>query len=568
MTKFSNFFLFPGALLFALFALFATTGNATASQDPEILHDIGNAYTKLTELKSSNDKNQFRAAYNDIQTLKKEIADLDDPQFTSEALGLEAMLYILNDQHKDASILLDRAIFIAQQHNIHQQHIVWLIQRGKLQLAMGKLDDAIASYENAVLSIRMIDSKLLALHPLIDNHGQIYYELADLYLRKAKQQNHNNNKPELIRSAVLAIENRRATELNDYFQSECMTLSGLNNTNITDKLDDNSIFLYPIVYPDRFELIFGTSNSIDIATIKVGSNYAKKLVLELRESMENTRSFAFKKPASALYDLIVAPVAGQLTKHDKQNLVIIPDIELINIPWAALFDNNKQQYLVEQYSLAVLPSLNYTPSQSSTLEDASVLFAGLSEMTGNKGALLYVEDEIHSLQAITKRGSVILNKSFTRKSIVEQITGSNFTIHHLATHATLKNNFKDSYISTYDGPLSFESLLNAIASNKYNHDSMDMVVLNGCSTASSEAKAALGLAGLTVRSGIKTVLGTLWQVNDEAAMIVMTEFYKNLNKQQSKSLALRDAQLHVLQKQDNFKHPAYWSAFLIVGNWL
>jgi CHAT domain-containing protein len=107
-----------------------------------------------------------------------------------------------------------------------------------------------------------------------------------------------------------------------------------------------------------------------------------------------------------------------------------------------------------------------------------------------------------------------------------------------------------------------------MATNKFSRDAMDMVVLNGCSTASGDNRAALGLAGLTIKSGVKSVVGTLWQVNDEAAMILMTEFYKNLNKNMAKSAAMRLAQLHMLKTQDNFTHPYYWSAFLVIGNWL
>jgi CHAT domain-containing protein len=57
-------------------------------------------------------------------------------------------------------------------------------------------------------------------------------------------------------------------------------------------------------------------------------------------------------------------------------------------------------------------------------------------------------------------------------------------------------------------------------------------------------------------------------VNDEATSHLMTAFYQALTQSDSnKAQALQQAQLKIL-KQRLFRHPAYWSAFLLIGNWL
>ncbi|HEY9701145.1 MAG TPA: CHAT domain-containing protein, partial [Allocoleopsis sp.] len=80
-------------------------------------------------------------------------------------------------------------------------------------------------------------------------------------------------------------------------------------------------------------------------------------------------------------------------------------------------------------------------------------------------------------------------------------------------------------------------------------------------------KATLGLAGVAIRSGARSTLATLWSVKDESTALIMTQFYQNLlvNKL-SKAAALRQSQLTLLKEQ-KFKHPFYWSAYILVGNW-
>jgi CHAT domain-containing protein len=77
----------------------------------------------------------------------------------------------------------------------------------------------------------------------------------------------------------------------------------------------------------------------------------------------------------------------------------------------------------------------------------------------------------------------------------------------------------------------------------------------------------LGLAGVAVRSGARSTLATLWQVNDTSTASLMAEFYQELTQQQvSKAEALRQAQLKLLQ-QPKYQDPYYWAPFVLVGNW-
>ncbi|NEQ81379.1 MAG: CHAT domain-containing protein, partial [Moorea sp. SIO2I5] len=97
---------------------------------------------------------------------------------------------------------------------------------------------------------------------------------------------------------------------------------------------------------------------------------------------------------------------------------------------------------------------------------------------------------------------------------------------------------------------------------------IELLVLSACTTAVGDSRAALGLAGIAVRGGARSTLASLWTADDLATTELMTRFYKKLaTGQVTKAEALRQAQQELLQSEA-FNHPYYWSAFILLGNWL
>ena len=69
-------------------------------------------------------------------------------------------------------------------------------------------------------------------------------------------------------------------------------------------------------------------------------------------------------------------------------------------------------------------------------------------------------------------------------------------------------------------------------------------------------------------AGARSAVATLWTVNDPASAALVSDFYRALKEQSaSKARALQQAQLELL-KDWRYRHPSYWSAFLLIGNWL
>jgi CHAT domain-containing protein len=95
------------------------------------------------------------------------------------------------------------------------------------------------------------------------------------------------------------------------------------------------------------------------------------------------------------------------------------------------------------------------------------------------------------------------------------------------------------------------------------------LTLSACRTAAGDDRAALGLVGVAVKARARAALATLWFINDQASSLLVSEFYRQLapTPRLSKAEALRQAQL-AIKADPRYRHPAYWSPFLIIGNWL
>ena len=103
---------------------------------------------------------------------------------------------------------------------------------------------------------------------------------------------------------------------------------------------------------------------------------------------------------------------------------------------------------------------------------------------------------------------------------------------------------------------------------RFRQEPLELLTLSACQTGIGDDRAALGLAGIAVKAGARSALATLWFINDEASSELVSEFYRRLHDTSiSKARALQLAQLKLLS-EGLYEHPAYWSAFLLLNNWL
>jgi CHAT domain-containing protein len=107
-----------------------------------------------------------------------------------------------------------------------------------------------------------------------------------------------------------------------------------------------------------------------------------------------------------------------------------------------------------------------------------------------------------------------------------------------------------------------------LKAEKFQKTPIELLSLSACQTAEGNDRAPLGISGAAIKARAKSVLGTLWPVEDGAAKTLMQQIYKELaQKQSGKAEALRQAQLNLLHDPAT-RHPFYWAPFVLIGNWL
>ena len=97
--------------------------------------------------------------------------------------------------------------------------------------------------------------------------------------------------------------------------------------------------------------------------------------------------------------------------------------------------------------------------------------------------------------------------------------------------------------------------------------SADLIVLSACQTGLGEVsgEGVFGLQRGFKKAGVKSILMSLWEVDDEATQLLMTQFYKGLARGLSKTDALKAAQAAVrTNKSRDFSSPYYWAAFILL----
>jgi CHAT domain-containing protein len=99
----------------------------------------------------------------------------------------------------------------------------------------------------------------------------------------------------------------------------------------------------------------------------------------------------------------------------------------------------------------------------------------------------------------------------------------------------------------------------------------DLVVLSACETGLGEIRGGEGIIGLTRAfqyAGARSVLASLWRVDDRATAELMERFYRHLRAGEPKDAALRSAQLELIAGFVKLRAPYFWAAMQLYGNGL
>lgn len=487
---------------------------------------------------------------------------LGDKRIQAYILGTRGKLYELQKQPSMAENLTIQALSLApafQSPDIAYQ-LLW--QLGRIRKAQGNLEGAIAQYTQAVNVLSSLRGDLVTVNPEVqfsfrESAEPVYRQLVELLLEE------ESPSQDKLKQARQTIESLQLAELDNFFRDACADAKPKS----IEEIDPTAAVIYPIILSDRLEVIL----SIPGKPLRRYSTKKSQEDLEtaFRLAKNTIRPSAFPRdrlpPVQQVYDWLIRPAEADLTASGIKTLVFVLDGYLRNLPMAILHDG--EQFLAEKYSLALAPGLQLLAPKPLSKVTLKVFTAALSEARQGFAALPGVEREIEQIAAQMPT-SGLLNEQFVSRELQARIKEVSYPIVHLATHGQFSSNAADTFIVTWDDRVNvkeFDRLLRSRTGEK--QQAIELLVLSACETASGDSRAALGLAGAAIRSGARSTVATLWQVNDESTAIFMAEFYRQLALPKStKAEALRNAQLTLLNNP-LYKNPYFWAPFILVGNW-
>jgi CHAT domain-containing protein len=262
---------------------------------------------------------------------------------------------------------------------------------------------------------------------------------------------------------------------------------------------------------------------------------------------------------------LISPIGELLVS--KTRLGIIPTGELNYIPFQLLgktLKNGKFSLLINQFSMFYTHSTDMLLRGADAEKTMNILAFGNPDKT-----LPATEKEVNDIKRIFPSAQVYIRDEATEDRA--KYASEEYNVMHFATHGNLDyEDFSKSYLTmagnsekNEDGMLTLEELWGMDVMSHLN-----IVVLSACQTAvtkgSNESSPVSPASGF-LQNGVKSVVASLWKVDDDATSILMNDFYKNIKTMDAID-AMRLAQSN-LSNMPKFNHPYYWAAMVLIGDW-
>ena len=580
------------------------------------LDDRARAYLSLGLAAGSRDGDAVSAeadglAERSLQAAAELAQQAHDPRLLVECADARAQLEEARGRYAEAAQLDTDAIAQAEilpLGSVEPLLVTLEWRAARLDRRRGDEAGALAHLLRAQRHLQAIRQDL----PIIDEAGRSTYDslqrplftdLADLLLKNLDRLDSSERSARLNR-ALEAIEVTHQAEMQDYLGERCAVEAIGGDAGAPEA---GVAVIYTIILEDRLEVIVRLHDRVLHHTSAIGAAALQAEIDAFRAQLTDFASSRYRATAQRLYGYLVGPFEGELASAGVGALVIVPDRYLRLIPFAALYDGHA--FLAERYVLSSVTGLTMTASGArprphsllaglsepgpvvgrlielgylaSTDSDPDrnlmVLSApsqralrGTAEASGEEAALRRelllpaVQSEIRALEPFG-RGVPLLNADFTVARFEREVRSGHYSVIHIATHGHFGDRAQDSFLLAFDDVIQMNDLQSLIADNGQGSDGIELLTLSACETAKGDDRAPLGFAGAAIKARARTVVGTLWAVNDEASEQFMQAFYAGL-RQHGKAYALTQAQRSLIGSE-RFSHPYYWAALVLFGDW-
>ena len=254
---------------------------------------------------------------------------------------------------------------------------------------------------------------------------------------------------------------------------------------------------------------------------------------------------------------------------DVDELILVPDGALSKAPWAALSETLRIRTVPSLRSLKVI-----TDSPIEYHSKSGALLVGepcLKKITDKRGnpiydPLKYARMEVEMIGEILK-SQTLTGEDATKEAVLQRI--ASVALVHIAAHGRKET----GEIVLAPDPRwesktpTDEDYILKIADIQAVKLRARLVVLSCCHSGQGpvSSEGVVGMARAFLFAGARSVLATLWAIDDEATMMFMKSFYQQLGSGESASVALQRA-MKCLRDSQDYSAPKYWAPFVLMGD--
>ncbi|WP_046757868.1 CHAT domain-containing protein [Kordia jejudonensis] len=268
----------------------------------------------------------------------------------------------------------------------------------------------------------------------------------------------------------------------------------------------------------------------------------------------------YTEVAKKLYQQLI-PFDDAETLLQQKKITIIADGILQYIPFEALLTSNEEYFIksAEIHYNYSLSSAAQSQQNATKIPKNFIAIAPTKFKNDQFGALATSTDELEQLTDIFNANHFQYEKA--TKERFKKAYG-NYKIVHLSTHGGINNTIP--WMAFHDEIMTLDELY-------FTKNQSELVVLSACKTSDGELKKGEGVMSLArgfFNAGAKSVVSSLWDINEKASNDIIQEFYKNIINGDTKSEALQKAKLTYIEQNKNTSEasPYYWSALTITGD--
>ncbi len=461
---------------------------------------------------------------------------------------------------------------------------------------------------------------------LLDEEHEINLELAALEnqrlsdLEELKNENDTtilniNNKISVLKTDLNTLIEKFETDYPDYYKTK-YSLSTVSLKTLQEQVLNNHKSLIEYVVGDSsLYIVLVNSDTILVHTESLDESLTE-MVYQFRNSLtkyhtsENSPNTVLRQTTKQyvdygqkLYQLLIAPVKD----HIKSNLIIVPDNVLSYLPFELLLSTpptklnafHDYPYLLKDHlvSYSYSSTLLHELVKSKPKKVASNMFLGMAPFSrsstqslvnpSNKfnistqrndslNILKYSGQEVSAIAKLFS-GDYYTGTKASKETFIKE--ANKYRIIHLSTHGVINDKVGDYTFLAFSDTETTTSFQKLLVRDIYNLSlNADLVVLSACNTGLGkiqEGEGVISLARAFKYAGAKSIVSSLWSVDDKSTSIVLNSFYqhllnkktKNQSEVKTKDQALRDAKLDFINSNKNLDaHPYFWGAFIGLGN--